>query len=69
MDDEASDGCLTLLFDVLVQGLLLGTGYGILKLFGRGRGEGWLVELFACALGLLTWTALGYAAFWLLARA
>jgi hypothetical protein len=65
MVDDVAEGCLGVIFEVLIQGLLLGTGYGVLKLFGRGRDDGGFVELLAWVLGVGVWIGLGYFAYWL----
>jgi len=66
MVDDAAEGCLGVLFEVVLGGLLQGTGYGILKLFGCGRGAGGWIDLLAWALGGLVWVGLGFALYRLL---
>lgn len=67
VDDLAEDvagGCLEGVFEIFIAG----TGYLILRLFGRGRGEGWLVSLLASVLGMAFWAGLALLAYWLLTR-
>ena len=65
MVDDVTDGCLGSIIELLFHGLLLGTGYGVLRLFGRGRDDGAFVELLAWVLGVGVWTGLGFVAYWL----
>jgi hypothetical protein len=69
MVDDVADGCLSMLFELVIEGLFLGTGYGILKLFGRGRGDRGWTGFLAWALVGLVWFGLGTLAYWLLTRA
>ena len=65
VDDE---GCLARVFGFLVEVLIAGTGLGILRLFGRGKeGLSGVDEVLAYVLGALTWAAIGFAAYLLLA--
>ncbi len=65
IDDE---GCLARVFGFLVEVLIVGTGHGILRLFGRGKeGISGVDEILAYVLGALTWAGIGFAAYVLLA--
>lgn len=64
--DDVAEGCLGVLFEVVLEGMMRGTGYGILKLFGYRRGAGGWIDLLAWVLGALVWVGLGFAAYWLL---
>ena len=65
--DDVGDGCLGFAFRIVIEAIILGTGYGILRLFGRGRGGFTGVdEVLGYILGGLTWAGLGFAAYLLL---
>lgn len=61
VDDDVTDGCLGTLFSILIEGIVLGTGYAILALFTRERGG--LHEVLAYVVGLLVWAGLGFVAY------
>lgn len=64
MADDLTDGCLQGMVELLVEGFIAGTGAFVLSLFGKARDDGFLMRLFAYAIGLLVWIGLGYGIYW-----
>lgn len=60
-DHDDADGCLGTLVSILIEGIVLGTGYAILALFTRERGG--LHEVLAYVVGVLVWAVLGFVAY------